>query len=292
MTKSGLSPQLIMRASLARHIADISGPDDGDNTPGWQKPESQRRFGESEIENLGWSPDYAEPGYTAGPRGVLTANWNYFTRDITDILERAGFSCEWSDEWTTCDDCGKLVRTSPDSYGYQPSYVMMNDCETICHNCVDWSDYLESIEDDSDKAVMRDCNPADYGYVRLSEPGEYENGFHPSQNDSPAKILKQLNADGFKHVVFRVPETSQFYITFEVWVKAPSLESVGDYLEDEYRQVNWELNRQPDNEVVWDRYDSLKAALQICREIEVTANGLLGFRCIRTENCHGHNRNT
>lgn len=218
---SGLSPQFIMRASLARHIRDITRSDDGANTPNWQKPDYQKRSGESEIENLNWYQDYAEPGYrmSHGDRGILTADWNYFHRGITTLLERAGFECEWSDEWSSCEDCNKLVRTSGDCYQWQPYYVIQNECELVCLDCVDWPNYLESIEDNPAKACMRKCNPAEHGYTLISESAEYENGFHPGQNDDPKKILAKLQEQGKEHIVFRISESSQFYITFEVWQK-------------------------------------------------------------------------
>lgn len=173
----------------------------------------------SEVENLGYAPSYAEPGYTNPEKGVIWANWNNLPRDLDRVLERAGYAVEWSDEWANCDDCQRAVRTSPDSYGYQPYYVFVDDCTIVCLDCVDWAEYLESIEDDATKAVVRKCNPADYGYTRISDAGEYESGFHAGQTDDPRKVLADLQSRGHSHIVFRIPETSQFYIKFEVWEK-------------------------------------------------------------------------
>lgn len=221
---SGLSAQFIMRASLARHIRDITRLDDSWNTSNWQKPDYQKRFGESEVDNLNWYQDYAEPGYSMshGDRGILTANWNYFHRGITDLLERAGFECEWPDEWTDCQSCNKLVRTQGDSYTWQPYWVWHHGCEVVCLDCVDWPDYLESIEDDPNKACVRKCNPADHRYTLISESREFENGLHPGQNDDPKKILAKLQEQSKEHIIFRISESSQFYITFEVWQKQDS----------------------------------------------------------------------
>jgi hypothetical protein len=33
------------------------------------------------------------------------------------VLGRLGFDLEWSDEWTDCGACGRLVRTQANSYG-------------------------------------------------------------------------------------------------------------------------------------------------------------------------------
>lgn len=91
----------------------------------------------SELENMGWAEGYAEPGYDQPKRGVLMANWNKFPRHIGDTLERAGYAIEWSDEWDTCEDCNKAVRTSPDSHGWEPSFVLREDSTLLCHNCVE-----------------------------------------------------------------------------------------------------------------------------------------------------------
>lgn len=103
--------------------------------------------------------DYAEPGYTASKRGVLFADWNDETRHgtdeerasgeywpkvstfrsrVADILERAGFECEWSDEWGVCA-CGKAVRTEPNGYSWRPSYMIVDGWYT-CREC--WADCL------------------------------------------------------------------------------------------------------------------------------------------------------
>ncbi len=271
MAKSGLSPQYIMRASLARHLAEVAKEQadaiaKGETVYRHQSVDAQRSGGESEIECLGWSEDYAEPGYTAGERGVLTADWNYFHRDITDLLERAGFECEWSDEWTTCDDCGKLVRTSGDCYDWQPAYITQNDCATICLNCVDWAEYLESIEDNPRTACMRRCNPAKYGYVQISESGEYENGWHPGQTDNPKEIFAKLQAEGEEHLVFRISETSQFYIRFEVWQRAVTLERVEYRLAQRFEHV-YNRAQEEDSDEVEAEYQDAKRALQLVKEI-------------------------
>src|SRR5262245_37954667 len=86
---------------------------------------------QSEIDNLGYASGYAEPGYHDPDNGVLFANWNVFPRGFDRVLEQAGYAVEWSDEWSTCEDCGKAVRTSPNSYGWQRSYELIDDCSIV-----------------------------------------------------------------------------------------------------------------------------------------------------------------
>lgn len=177
------------------------------------------RDAESAVENLGYARGYAEPGYQDPKHGILFANWNLFPRGLDTILEKAGYATEWEDEWSTCGDCGKAIRTSANGYDWQPSYVLMNECEIVCTDCIDWPDYLQSIEDNPRVACMAECDPEDYGYRRLSDRNEYVTGFHPGQNDDPRKILKTLQEQGKTGIVFRLSETSQFYSRWEVYQK-------------------------------------------------------------------------
>jgi hypothetical protein len=93
--------------------------------------------GYSEIENMNWFPGYAEPGYCPPRHGVLVANWNLFPARVFDLLERYGYGTEWSDEWTGCDECGRIVRIHADSHWWSPSYVRDRGNYTVtCWACV------------------------------------------------------------------------------------------------------------------------------------------------------------
>src|SRR5262249_11080147 len=134
-----MTPEYILRKSLCRaaHCADNA------------THEERARH----IEYMEWAAEYAEPGYDQPEKGILFANWNYFPRGVDSILERYGYQIEWSDEWSTCGDCGKAFRTQPDSYGWQPSYFWASDCEMLCKDCIDMESYLESLEDKPRKAL-------------------------------------------------------------------------------------------------------------------------------------------
>jgi hypothetical protein len=92
------------------------------------------RTATSEIENIGWTPHYAEKGYDQPRKGVLMADWNCLPRGLDKILERAGYAIEWSGEWTTCADCNGALRTEPDSYRWKPGYKIVDD-ELLCNKC-------------------------------------------------------------------------------------------------------------------------------------------------------------
>jgi hypothetical protein len=160
---------------------------------------------------------YAEPGYTDPAKVVIFANWNYFASGVDSILERYGYSLEWDDEWGVCEGCNKAVRTSPDSYGWQPSFVLLHDCEIVCVDCLngDAGDYLESLENNPRKALnLPSIDPAEWGYARLEDG--FENGWHPGQNDNPQEIFKRLTAQ-YPRLLFQITGVGQFDVGFAVW---------------------------------------------------------------------------
>ena len=133
-----MTPKYIMLKSLCRpahcyraYEADKGYTNEGPNA---DYDRQRRRSAESEIDNLGWAPKYAESGYDQPKVGVLTANWNVFPGELPDVLERAGYSIEWSDEWTTCGDCGGALRTSPDCFDWEPSYTEVEG-DILCLEC-------------------------------------------------------------------------------------------------------------------------------------------------------------
>jgi hypothetical protein len=137
------------------------------------------------------------------------------------LLENYGYQLEWSDEWSTCQECGKAVRMQPDCYGWQPSYFIMN-CELFCKDCCPMEEYLESLEDNPRTALNDHVNPEDYGYVKLE--GDFENGFHPGQNANPKEIFARLKAAGHKRLLFNIDGVGQFDISFSIWKKVEEVQ--------------------------------------------------------------------
>ena len=200
--------------------------------------------------------DYAEPGYSLDSSDgfIVFANWNpsnlrnrwetktakrriknYWAnspeiekeefRDYTmsiagDLLEKLGCSIEWEDEWTTCE-CGKAVRTSPDSYGWTPYYVVYDDCEVVCGDCIkeDISEYLEHCQNDPDKAILPqfNINLAEHGYEQYN--GEFETGLHTGQDDDPHKIALILKEEGVNDFLFSIDDVGQFDCMWTTWIK-------------------------------------------------------------------------
>lgn len=110
---------------------------------------------------------YAEPGYTDPECGLIaTGNWNEITswtdgerklisklpERLGRLFEKMGIETEWSDEWATCSDCGKLVRTEPDGYSWKPSYTL-GEGDLLCNECKtdDPDDESDESDDEPDE---------------------------------------------------------------------------------------------------------------------------------------------
>jgi len=178
---------------------------------------------------------YAEPGYDDPASGVVAlGNWNDITHfqdgqsvtlddtpsRVARLLEKAGVELQWADEWTACHHCGKLVRTQPDSHGWQPSYHLDDD-GLACLKCLEAypGSYLEGLEGKPRRCnTIRSIDPADHSYV-LVEDG-FEHGFHPGQNADPQRIAQALEEQGVRRYLFNLDGTGQFDIHFSVYVHA------------------------------------------------------------------------
>jgi hypothetical protein len=173
----------------------------------------------------------AEPGDNDGIH--IAMNWNdvdtydrvHGRKVISDlpsrlcnIFEKMGVNIEWSDQVSSCSDCGKMIRTSPDSYSWQPNFVV-GDGEILCHECIsnDPEKHLEDLEGDPNRCnTIESINPADHGYVCVQE--RLESGWHSGQTADPKKIAKELQEKGISRFLFHLDEASQFYSTWSVYI--------------------------------------------------------------------------
>jgi hypothetical protein len=140
------------------------------------------------------------------------------------IDELLGVEVVFSDEYTTCSDCHSVIRTSPDSYSWQPDF-MWGDGYIACNKCFnDNEDYQEAyIEDkinDPKTAInglITEAQMEELGFTKLND-ASYENGYHRGQTDDPEAIYDSIKND-YDEVVFFIDRTGQFDIHFSVWVR-------------------------------------------------------------------------
>lgn len=195
------------------------------------------RLSRTRMEDIQWSPEYAEPGYSTSKECILFGNWNkldrwnpetrthdlilpdseIWQRTVRMLEERA--ELEWCDEWSTCSECSKAVRTQADSYGWQPSY-WMGDGEFLCLECAakNPEDVLLSYEDEDGKALSRDLgiDPAAHGYWLAQD--EFESGWYGGQDADPKTIAKTLRSKDISRFLFRIDSVGQFDLSFSLFL--------------------------------------------------------------------------
>jgi hypothetical protein len=186
----------------------------------------------SHVEDIQWAEGYAD-GREA-PKGIAYGNWNdddsydrvkrervkspgKIMSRLCNILERMGVQIEWSDTVSTCDSCGLLIETHPNSYGWRPRYVETDDGLT-CAKCLegDEENYLETLEGDARRSCIETIDPSEHGYVKIAE--DLQRGFHSGQDADPRVIAKALRAKGVSRFLFQVDDVGQFDATFSVYV--------------------------------------------------------------------------
>ena len=178
-----------------------------------------------ELGYIEWAAEYGEPGYDQPKRGILFANWNYFPRGIDDILERAGYAIEWSDEWLIAHETGKAYRHSPNSYSWKPYFVMTDYGDVIGGDEIESGDQLEWYVNEYLLNEPRRCNVFDIDLAALGfvpESGDYETGFHPGQTDDPRKVFAQIRKERpNSDVVFSLDDKGQFDTRWSAWTREP-----------------------------------------------------------------------
>lgn len=145
---------------------------------------------------------------------------------------------EWgfSDEWSRCDECGKVIRTQPDSYSFVPDY-WINDAELLCGDCVrdnHAEEYAQSLINKERLAntILTDDNLEELGFIRVES--DFESGWY-DRNDSPKEILQTaLDKHPNGEFLFSISGQAQFATQFELWAREESLE---EEVENELKEI-------------------------------------------------------
>ena len=172
------------------------------------------------------SHSYAEPGYDDPEGGcIFVGNWNKHD-NLVRIIEAAGGAVEWEDEWSTCSDCYKLVRTQGDGHGWTASFVIQNECELFCHECMEDEDdrlehLKEELEGNPEKGETLGWDLEELGYVEMDE--DFQNGLYGGQKDDPHAIGKALESRDITRYVFQIDRVGQFDCHFSCWIHESEL---------------------------------------------------------------------
>lgn len=186
-------------------------------------------LGKNRIEEISIYNGYSEPGYHGDC--VALGNWNNIVErnkfgcsdSISDntpsrlakVLEKLGAEIEWSDEWTSCSCCDKLVRTVGNGYSWKPSYSIRND-EVICFQCLDPAEHLEFLEGKHKLANTIDTiDPAEFGYIKVEQ---HRYSIFSYNRESPADLAKSLRKKNIDRFLFNLDNVDQFNQEYSLWI--------------------------------------------------------------------------
>jgi hypothetical protein len=178
--------------------------------------ESFRAMGDAynfpaDLRHLGVLLDYALSGGGL-PEDIET------DEDLPSYVDGWGFS----DEWALCDECCvEVLRTSPDSYSWQPEWAYGADGERLCPACCKGAHegILEAYKGSPDRSRLLPPFLSDETLGLVEVPGrEYESGLHPGQNDSPEAVAELLATEDVP-CWFR-GSVGQFDVAWTVHVRA------------------------------------------------------------------------
>jgi hypothetical protein len=157
-----------------------------------------------------------EPGYEEND--IAIGDWNEVPKEICEKLEKDGWELEFDDEWVNCENCGALVRTSGNCYGWQRSYFLSEVTGHICHVCLKENpeEYLKELEGSYRIPVIKQIRPSDFGYLLVG--GGLENGIYGGQTDNPQEIAKSLKEIGVTRVLFQIDSSGPFDVHFSCYV--------------------------------------------------------------------------
>lgn len=170
---------------------------------------------------------------------VIFEEWKELERFIQiakEVLELDGDAGEYevekaleasfvfSDEYSTCSDCGAVIRTSPNSYHWQPDFYF-GDGFIACNKCFNETEdyqeaYIQEKINDPKNAInglISEGQLAELGFEKLNGDS-YENGWHHGQTDDPQSIYDKLS-DRYEEIVFFIDGVGQFDVHFSVWVR-------------------------------------------------------------------------
>lgn len=149
----------------------------------------------------------------------------YDNEDVPQYQIERDYEVEfvYADEYTLCSDCYAVIKTSPDSYHWQPDYFV-GDGYIVCNKCFNETEdyqkqYIEARLNNPESAnqLLTDEQLEEIGFKRLNEES-YESGLHEGMNDNPHDILEEIN-HLYYDILFSIDNVSQFDSRFSVWVR-------------------------------------------------------------------------
>ena len=141
------------------------------------------------------------------------------------VLRELGVDYGFSDEWARCDECGKAVRTAPDSYSWKADFFLDDQVggvicgDDVRKDSVNYINWLLESPANRANTILSDSDLESEGFEKVSE--EYESGWY-DRHDDPKEILTAAEEEYPNgEFIFSISRQGQFATNFELWVRRP-----------------------------------------------------------------------
>jgi len=158
--------------------------------------------------------EYGEPGCKNPEKEILFGNWNCVRYEVAEILENAGYSVEWDDEWVIAND-KKAYKTisgkpwwMPHIFTYSGEVYPIKGNEEL---------YIEKVLlNNPHKKAPEWLDLEEYGFKKV-----FTEDFHLEEN-STIIIKTDLVVEKYAHGkdwIFKIDNLEPWHITYSLWVR-------------------------------------------------------------------------
>jgi len=162
--------------------------------------------------------EYGEPGYELQEckNSILFGNWNEIDNLLFDVISFF-YELEWYDEWVTDYNECKAYRSSPNGWGWQPSYFIYD--SEILPIKGNEELYIEDKINNCHSIVDYDIDLSKLGFTELEE--DKCSGWYSHCTDPCRFVEDNLTEEALKRIdfVFKTESKGQFSINWSFWIK-------------------------------------------------------------------------
>jgi hypothetical protein len=172
-------------------------------------------------------------------------------QDIEEVIKEIVGETGFVDSYARCSNCGKILRSSPDSYGWTPDYTDI-DGEYYCQDCTLVDEVLENYACTlkSLPSFVRAMAKEEGTIVEMKL--DWENGFHHGMDDSPEKIVNWLKEHDIEKWWWNV-RPSQFNVDFSLLLQTEDIEKLAKLWTKDMGETQYESGTPEDLEVKANR---------------------------------------
>lgn len=142
---------------------------------------------------------------------------------IYEFVKQCGFDelpceCGYNDEYIVCDNCGKVVRMTPDSAFWKQPYLRTDGGDVYCDDCVEIEDMLEHMNHKFNKCdtIFSEKDYLEKGFKNYSEE-KYGVKFIEETKKDYETLMEEVS--NYEYAIILLVESTPFECETILFVK-------------------------------------------------------------------------